>query len=112
MTISRETQKDAGQQQAGGGRRLYSNGGAKPKKSDLTKSENSVKLDMNGKTFKYPEVYIEDKSEYRDVMENIADRYKKYYEGKQFCELEFVNKTYYFENHGFGDYNIYSIEVD
>lgn len=99
----------------GGGRiasmtKLYSNGGAKPKKSDLTKSENSVKLDMNGKPFKYPEVYIEDKSEYRDVMENIADRYKKYYEGKELCTLDFVDKTYYFENHGFGDYNIYRIK--
>lgn len=94
----------------GGGRRLYSNGGAKPKKSDLTKSENSVKLDMNGKPFKYPEVYIEDKSEYRDVMENIADRYKQYYKGKELCTLDFVDKTYYFENHGFGDYNIYRIK--
>ena len=90
-------------------KRLYSGGGSSGK-SGLTKSENDVKLDSNGVPFRYPEARIDNKAEYRDVMENIADRYKKYYEGKELCTLDFVDKTYYFENHGFGDYNIYRIK--
>lgn len=78
--------------------------------SGLTKPKKNVKLDMNGNPFKYPEVRIKSKAEFRDVMENIADRYDNHYKGKEFCVLEFINKYYYFENHGFGDYNIYQIK--
>lgn len=92
--------------------KLYSNGGAKPKKSDLTKSENSVKLDSNGVPFKYPEVHIDDKKEYAAFMDQVGLRYEKYYEGNEFCHISFTNKTYLFENHGRGDYNIYRILED
>ena len=94
------------------GRWAPSGGGGSSAKKGLTKKSNNVKLDSNGKPFKYPEVFIKDKAEYKNVMSSIADRYKTHYEGKPFCELEFINKTYYFENHGFGDYNIYCIEED
>ena len=101
----------------GGGRsvsaskRLFSNGGSSGK-SDLTKSENDVKLDSNGVPFKYPEVHIDDKKEYAAFMDQVGLRYEKYYEGNEFCHITFTNKTYLFENHGRGDYNIYRILED
>ncbi len=100
---------------SGGGRsvsaskKLYSNGGAKPKKSDLTKSQNDVKLDSNGVPFRYPRVDLP-KKEYANVMDEIGRNWNSNYEGKEMCRLKFSNKTYFFENRGIGDYNIYHVE--
>ena len=94
---------------ARGSKKLYSNGGTKPKKSDLTKSENSVKLDSNGVPFKYPTVQLP-KKEYANVMDEIGRNWNSKYEGKEMCRLKFTNKTYFFENRGIGDYNIYHVE--
>lgn len=43
-------------------------------------------------------------------MSAISENWHVKYEGKELCILRFVNKTYFFENRGFGDYNIYGVE--
>ena len=98
----------------GGGRiasitKRYSNGGARPKKSDLTNTENNVRLDSNGKPFNYPTVKLP-KKEYANVMDEIGRNWHSKYEGKEICRMKFINKVYFFENRGIGDYNIYHVE--
>lgn len=78
--------------------------------SGLTNNKNNVKLDSNGKPFKYPTVYIQDKKEYAAFMDQVGRRYNKLYKGKAFCKIKFTDKIYYFENRGIGDYNIYKIK--
>lgn len=75
-------------------------GGAAPSKN--------AKLDLDGKPFKYPPVRLP-KKEYARVMSEIAKDWHTKYEGRELCRIVFVNKTYYFENHSFGDYNIYRV---
>ena len=76
----------------------------------LTKYENGVKLDSNGKPFRYPEVRLDDPKEYRMFMDQVDLRYDTHYKGKPFCAIAFTDKTIYFENHGRSDYNIYKVE--
>lgn len=76
----------------------------------LTKYENGVKLDSNGKPFRYPEVRLDDPKEYRMFMDQVDLRYDTHYKGKTFCAIAFTDKTIYFENHGRSDYNIYKVE--
>jgi len=78
-------------------------------KSDLTNELKDVRLDSNGKPFKYPTIKLP-KKEYANVMDEIGRNWNSKYEGKEMCRLKFTNKTYYFENRGIGDYNIYHVE--
>lgn len=85
--------------------------GAKLKKSSngLTNGKNNVRLDSNGVPFKYPTVNLP-KREYSNVVSEIGRWWHTKYQGKEFCQLDFTNKTYYFENRGIGDYNIYRVK--
>ena len=78
-------------------------------KSDLTNELKDVRLDSTGKPFKYPTIKLP-KKEYANVMDEIGRNWNSKYEGKEMCRLKFTNKTYYFENRGIGDYNIYHVE--
>lgn len=78
----------------------------------LTKYKNGVKLDSNGKPFRYPEVRLDDPKEYRMFMDQVDLRYDTHYKGKEFCHITFTDKKILFENHGRGDYNIYSVLED
>ena len=93
----------------GGGSGSASGKSRTSKKSGLTKGQKSVKLDSYGKPYKFPEVWLPPK-EYANVMDEIGRWYESNFKNKPFCRLEFTNKTYYFENHGIGDYNIYGVE--
>lgn len=83
-------------------------GGAK---SGLTKGSKSVRLDSNGIPFEYPTVELPYK-EYKNVTDEIGMCWHSKYQGKAFCRIVFTDKTYYFENHGIGDYNIYRVTED
>ena len=93
---------------ASGGGGGKSSGGSKSKKN-LTNQQNNVKLDSNGKPFRYPQIKL-GKKEYANVMDEIGRNWNSKYEGREICRLVLTNKTYFFENHGIGDYNIYHIE--
>ena len=75
----------------------------------LTTSRKNVRLDSNGVPFSYPTVKLS-KKEYADVMGEIGRCWHSKYQGKELCHLEFTDKTYYFENRGIGDYNIYRVK--
>lgn len=92
-----------------GGGSVSSSGGSVSSNGGLTNSIKNVKMDLNGKPFKYPSVRLP-KKEYAKVMSAISENWHVKYEGKKLCILRFVNKTYFFENRGFGDYNIYGVE--
>ena len=51
------------------------------------------------------------KKEYANVYSEISTNYAKY-EGYEFCVHITARCSYYFENHGFGEYNIYRKEGD
>ncbi len=89
---------------------MYGKKGASQK--PLTKYENGVKLDSNGKPFRYPEVRLNDPKEYAAFMDQVDLRYDTHYKGKEFCHITFTDKKILFENHGRGDYNIYSVLED
>lgn len=76
--------------------------------ADLTESSGSVRLDSNGVPFKYPTVRLP-KKEYANVMDEIGRRWNSNYENLEYCRIKFSRKTYYFENRGIGDYNIYKV---
>ena len=75
----------------------------------LTKIKNNVRLDSNGVPFRYPTVNLP-KKEYAEVMGEIGRWWHTKFEGKELCRLDFADKTYYFENRGIGDYNIYRVK--
>ena len=68
----------------------------------------SKRVDKNGVPFKYDTIYLDPK-EYKNVVDEIGRWYPKKYVGKAFCHCDFTDKTYYFENRGIGDYNIYEV---
>lgn len=79
--------------------------------NDLTEHSESVRLDSNGVPFKYPNVKVS-KKEYARFMSQVDLKYDTHYLGKEYCHIEFTDKTYLFENRGRGDYNIYRILED
>ncbi len=79
--------------------------------NDLTDGSESVRLDSNGVPFKYPNVKVS-KKEYARFMSQVDLKYDTHYLGKEYCHIEFTDKTYLFENRGRGDYNIYRILED
>ena len=77
----------------------------------MTKNKNNVRLDSNGVPFRYPTVNLP-KKEYAEVMGEIGRWWHTKFEGKELCRLDFTDKTYYFENRGIGDYNIYRVKKE
>lgn len=67
-----------------------------------------VPYDSEGKEFTMPNYYI---SNYGKVMSEINVKYDKCYKNKEFC-THISDRTYYFENHGYNEYNIYDVEED
>ena len=72
-----------------------------------TKSD-KIPIDMNGISFSYPRVDLP-KREYAEFMQAVNNRYHKRYSGKPLCEYDNGLKVYFFENHGYSDYNIYDV---
>lgn len=71
---------------------------------------NIIKLDTNGNPFKHPGVMLDSK-ELSKITHEINSVYYAKYEGKSFAmhrSIDLQNNycIYYFENHGFNDYNI------
>lgn len=93
-----------GSTSSGGG-----SGNAKKSAKSLTNGKKNVRLDSNGIPFKYPTVNLP-KKEYANVVSEIGRLWHTKYQGEDFCQLEFTKKTYYFENRGIGDYNIYRVK--
>jgi hypothetical protein len=65
---------------------------------------------MNGISFPFPCVYL-DSDELQKIISGINSAYHTKYAGKKFAmhrsvDLEGNYCIYYFENHGFSDYNI------
>ena len=67
-----------------------------------------VPYDSEEKEFTMPNYYI---SNYGKVMSEINVKYDKCYKNKEFC-THISDRTYYFENHGYNEYNIYDVEED
>ena len=70
-----------------------------------------IKLDSKGIPFKYP-TQILDKAEFSKIVSEINSLYYSMYETDAFGLHYSVDVNndyclYYFENHGFNDYNIY-----
>lgn len=74
----------------------------------MTKNTANVKLDSEGKPFKFKAVQLP-KKEYAEVMSEIGRWWHTKYDGVEFCRMDFTDKTYFFENRGIGDYNIYNV---
>ena len=69
------------------------------------------RLDLKGKPFQFPAMEL-DEAEYARIISEINTRYS-IYEGQMFCihnsyDLSDGAFSYYFENHGYNDYNIVS----
>ena len=94
-----------------GNGRFTGGGGGGTASESLTNSKNNVRLDSNGVPFRYPTVNLP-KKEYANVMSEIGRQWHVKYQGKEFCQLDFTDKKYYFENRGIGDYNIYRVRKD
>ncbi len=77
--------------------------------NDLTDHSESVRLDSNGVPFNYPNIELPYK-EYKSFTDNVGMVYHSKYEGKEYCRYSTTRKTYYFENRGIGDYNIYRVK--
>lgn len=72
------------------------------------------KLDSHGNPFIYRTLELKP-AEYARIISEINNCYSVY-EGQRFCMHESYDffsgaYVYYFENHGFNDYNIYQKEV-
>ena len=93
------------------GSRPGSRAGGSSVKTGLTKSSKNVRLDSNGIPFQYPTVELPYK-EYKNVNDEIGMCWHSKYQGKELCRIVFTHKTYYFENRGIGDYNIYRVTED
>ena len=83
-----------------GGKRIYiedskSGGG----------TQKEPRLDMNGKPFDTPTLYLP-VAEYKRVVSEISSNYGNH-RGKLFSQVEIDGTTYEFENRRFGDYNIF-----
>ena len=91
--------------------RFTGGGSGSTASESLTNSKNNVRLDSNGVPFRYPTVNLP-KKEYANVMSEIGRQWHVKYQGKEFCQLDFTDKKYYFENRGIGDYNIYRVRKD
>jgi len=99
---------------ARGSKKLYSNGGAKPKKSVDKSAKNGVeygkgeiKNDFNGKPYTYPELHLP-KKEYGTVIRQIDDNFESKYKGKSIGFHSTPKYIYKFEIRGYNDYNIFS----
>lgn len=69
----------------------------------------TIRLDMKGIPFDYPTVKLP-KAEYARVYSEISTNWHTNFKGIAYCELNLVKKLYFFENRGFGDYNIYDVK--
>ncbi len=72
---------------------------------------NIYRLDAHGYPFKFPTMEL-DKEEYARIISEINTCYSMY-DGQTFClhssyDINDGAYTYYFENHGYNDYNIVS----
>lgn len=73
--------------------------------------KNSIPLDENGISFSRP-VFQLDIREYKKIVSEINCAYDVKYKNKLLCShasfgIDGVAYIYWFENHGFNDYNIY-----
>ena len=69
------------------------------------------RLDANGKPFQFPTMEL-DKTEYARIISEINTCFSLY-DGQTFCihnsyDIYDGAYSYYFENHGYNDYNIVS----
>lgn len=74
---------------------------------------NGAPVDSEGKPYKFKAVRMS-KKEYGKISSEISTNYSKY-EGKKLCihrsyGIDKKPKAYYFENHGFNEYNFYRIK--
>ncbi|MEE3482119.1 MAG: hypothetical protein VZQ80_09065 [Lachnospiraceae bacterium] len=75
-----------------------------------------VPLDANGYPFERPSFWLEPQ-EYGKIISEINALYNSQYKGSQYCAhlsfgIDGVGYVYFFENHGFNNYNIYQRVVD
>ncbi len=72
------------------------------------------RYDAIGIRFKYPTYYLP-KDEYAKIIEEINTNYESYKDERFSVHFTLDNndtyQMYYFENHGFDDYNIYMKEA-
>lgn len=74
-----------------------------------TKQRVIMRIDMEGKPFDFPAVVLPT-AEYSHVCSEISTHWHTKYKGYDYGEINFSDKTYYFENRRFGDYNIYKVK--
>ena len=73
-------------------------------------------LDANGLPFSKPAFWLHPK-EYGKIISEINNIYDMQYEGQKICAhpsfgIDGIAYIYWFENHGFNDYNIFQRVID
>lgn len=68
-----------------------------------------IPYDQKGNAFGMPNYYLPPKT-YNRIRSKINTYYDSNHKGKKFSHYSTSKKTYYFENHGFDDFNIYDVE--
>lgn len=68
-----------------------------------------IPYDQKGNAFGMPNYYLPPKT-YNRIRSKINTYYDSKHKGKRFSHYSTPKKTYYFENHGFDDFNIYDVE--
>lgn len=74
---------------------------------------NGAPVDSNGNPYEFKTVRLS-RGEYGKMMSEVDSNYDRY-EGKDLCihyssDLKGRSKAYYFENHGYNEYNFYKVQ--
>ncbi len=74
---------------------------------------NGAPVDSNGNPYEFKTVRLS-RGEYGKIMSEVGSHYDRY-EGKDLCihyshDLKGRPKAYYFENHGYNEYNFYKVQ--
>ena len=77
----------------------------------MNKKKHEIKYDTRGKPFSRPVFWL-DPDEYAKICSEINDVFESQYKGQSVCSHRSYGTDgnaymYWFENHGFDDYNIF-----
>lgn len=67
-----------------------------------------IPYDQKGNAFGKPEYHLPPKT-YKKIVGEINTEYDSKHKGKKLSYHRSANKVYYFENHGYDDFNIYDV---
>lgn len=67
-----------------------------------------IPYDQKGNAFGKPEYHLPPRT-YKKIVGEINTEYESRHKGKKYSSYPTTKKTYYFENHGYDDFNIYDV---